>query len=191
MTLRVQLVAERAWCRGEKQDISKLAFLKTHSFRDYRVYTWWHTWYTHDNVSGWTWSDVGVFAKATHMKPPVYLLFSVCEHGIHIFDTRHATLPSLWGNIARRQLCNTFVSRHKNCAKNTASMTGPSRHWTNDNPSEMNRCCFLILHWTLALAIYTSVALLLMLWHRNTHITHKRTYELSWTEWGSNSLPSN
>ena len=75
MTLRVQLVVERAWCRGPKQGVSKVALLKTHSFGDYRVYTWWHTWYTHDSVSGWTWIDVGVFAITTHMKPPVYLSF--------------------------------------------------------------------------------------------------------------------
>ena len=45
-----------------------------------------------------------------------------------------------WTNIASCQLSSTCVSYHRNCVKNTIQMTWPRRHWTSDNPSEMQRC---------------------------------------------------
>ena len=63
--------------------------------------------------------------------------------------------------------------------KNATPMTCPWLHWTTDNQSGMHRCqfqhlCVLILNWTLALAIYIFVGLILMLWHRETHIHPQR-----------------
>ena len=54
-------------------------------------------------------------------------------------------------------------------------MTCQRLHWTTDNPSGMHRCqfqhpCVLILNCALVLAIYIFVGLILMLWHRETHI---------------------
>ena len=63
--------------------------------------------------------------------------------------------------------------------KNATPMTCPWLHWTTDNPSGMHRCqfqhlCVLILNCALALAIYIFVGLILMLWHRETHINPQR-----------------
>ena len=63
--------------------------------------------------------------------------------------------------------------------KNATPMTCPRLHWTTDNPSGMHRCqfqhlCVLILNCALALAIYIFVGLILMLWHRETHINPQR-----------------
>ena len=73
-------------------------------------------------------------------------------------------------------------------------MTCPRLHWTTDNPSGMHRCqfqhlCVLIFNCALALVIYIFVGLILMLWHRETHITHKGTDKWSWARRGSNSRP--
>ena len=66
-------------------------------------------------------------------------------------------------------------------SKNATPMTCPWLHWTTDNPSGMHRCqfqhlCVLILNCALALAIYIFVALILMLWHRETHINPQRNW---------------
>ena len=58
-------------------------------------------------------------------------------------------------------------------------MTCPRLHWATDNPSGMHRCqfqylCVLILNCALALAIYIFVGLILMLWHKETHINPQR-----------------
>ena len=63
--------------------------------------------------------------------------------------------------------------------KNATPMTCPWLHWTTDNPSGMHWCqfqhlCVLILNCALALAIYIFVGLILMLWHRETHINPQR-----------------
>ena len=63
--------------------------------------------------------------------------------------------------------------------KNATPMTCPWLHWTTDNLSGMHRCqfqhlCVLILNCALALAIYIFVGLILMLWHRETHINPQR-----------------
>ena len=63
--------------------------------------------------------------------------------------------------------------------KNATPLTCPWLHWTTDNPSGMHRCqfqhlCVLILNCALALAIYIFVGLILMLWHRETHINPQR-----------------
>ena len=63
--------------------------------------------------------------------------------------------------------------------KNATPMTCPWLHWTTENPSGMHRCqfqhlCVLILNCALALAIYIFVGLILMLWHRETHINPQR-----------------
>ena len=63
--------------------------------------------------------------------------------------------------------------------KNATPTTCPRLHWTTDNPFGMHRCqfqhlCVLILNCALALAIYIFVGLILMLWHRETHINPQR-----------------
>ena len=64
-------------------------------------------------------------------------------------------------------------------SKKGTPMTCPRLHWTTDNPSGMHRCqfqhlCVLILNCAMALAIYIFVDLILMLWHRETHINPQR-----------------
>ena len=58
---------------------------------------------------------------------------------------------------------------------NTIPVTCLKLHWTTDNLSGMHRCqfqhlCVLILNCALELVIYIFVGLILMLWHRETHI---------------------
>ena len=78
MRLKVSSAKHRPFCLG-------LNVLKPHSFRDYRVYTWWHTWYTHDSVSSWAWID-GVLANAHETYTFVFYMWTQDTY----FDT-HGT----------------------------------------------------------------------------------------------------
>ena len=58
-------------------------------------------------------------------------------------------------------------------------MTCPRMLWTTDNPFGIHSCqfrhpCVLILNCALALAIYIFAGLILILWHRETHINTQR-----------------
>ena len=60
-------------------------------------------------------------------------------------------------------------------------MTCPRLHWTTENPSGLHKCqfqhiCLSILNCALTLAIYIFVVLILILWHKETHINPQRNW---------------
>ena len=111
--------------------------------------------------------------RETHINPQRNRWIIVDPAGIELTTSRLRQLRQL--PVVQHVRFTPLKSRHKNATP----MTCPWLRWTTDNPSGMHRCrfqhlCVLILNCALALAIYIFVGLILMLWHRETHINPQR-----------------
>ena len=131
-----------------------------------RLYKW--LWHIH-----FCWFNFDALAQGNAYKPTKEPINYRGPGGDRTHDLQTEATPPA-ASCPARTLHATEIA-----PKNATPMTCPWLHWTTDNPSGMHRCqfqhlCVLILNCALALAIYIFVGLILMLWHRETHINPQR-----------------
>ena len=119
------------------------------------------------------WFNFDALAQGNAYKPTKEPINYHGPGGGRTHDLQTEATPSAASCPARSLHATEIVS------KNTIPMTCPRLHWTTDNPSGIHRCqfqhmCVFVLNCALALAICIFVGLILMLWHRETHINPQR-----------------
>ena len=126
--------------------------------------------------------------RETHINPQRNRQIIVDQAGIELTTSRLSQLRQL--PVVQHVRFTPLNSGQKTQLQSRArGCTGQMTTCLECTWCQFQHLLVLILNSALALAIYIFVGLILMLWHRETHINPKGTDKLSWTRRGSNSRP--